>query len=1032
MEHRAPSSSTTYKWKYDVFLSFHGDDTRSAFISHLHDSLCRGGFSVFIDCEIGIGEKITDDLFRAIEESRIAMVVFSENYADSTFCLKELEKILECFKKQSLLIYPVFYHVDPSELRRPRGSYAAALARQEERFKYNRHTVETWKRNLSQAAEFKGFHLKPKISNERKCIKKIIKDVAARIKPPERIWGAGGIGKSTIARAVYNSIADNFEGLCFLSDVRMHSENINTGLPHLQETLLRKLVKGKTFKLDDYHEGIPIIKRRLSQKKKILLILDDVDKSQQLEALAGSCDWFGCGSRIIITTRDKQLLVNHNDVSGIYDVEELNYKESLELLSWHAFNKEDADSKYMKVCKCAIHYSCGFPLALELIGSSLHGKGVDHWNSALRQFKRTPHGQVFNAFKLSYDSLEKQNQADPKQVFLDLACFFNGEKLAHVIDKLQCFHGNDVKYAIEAVLVDKSLIKIKGDCVTMHGLIEDAGKEIVQQESLYEPGQRSRLWFYQDILHVLQQGTGTNEVQAIILDLPEGLEVQWSGEEFMKMTSLKMLVIRKKFHNLTSMNLSNCEYLQQTPDLSEAPNLRELRLDDCKDLTTIDGSVGRLKKLTELSAMRCKKLENLPSHLKLESLKHLNLFGCSSLQIFPTVEVEMKEIQTLDLDMTAITELPSSICNLIGLETLNMDRCPNLKKLPTSICTLPNLWKLTADSCKEMSHFEQCAGGNKACSDCSTMSSKMEQLFFSNCNLSDESLAFCLPHFTNMHIGRMPPNLEKFSAECCTSLTKLSKSEVLKQAFNFQYGRRHFIFPGRKLPRRLHYYTQGTFVSFWVRNVFPTTFLWILVKDDQDYVCNCKFSVHINDSRKSGAISSMRLSLQSKIKTNHIYICDLQSVFHDTELPHRDKWNQVKVSAKSTKEIYFGVHVSNLSSNSENIQLMDPRRYIIDHNSLLQKIQEQEDLEEFEEDMNLDSAYSTKSAESTEDPMYYHERDIMKTLRPYWDVKCLKVGRRSYENLVELHQIDCKNRGRIAPLGQLPSLRSLTIGGLQA
>ena len=140
MEDLSPSSSSiTYGWTYDVFLSFHGEDTRLGFISFLYDSLRQKGIHAFFDDEsIRTGENITPALFEAIEKSRIAIIVFSENYAKSTFCLEELEKILECFKEESKLIYPVFYYVDPSELRRPRGSYAQALARLEERFKDNR------------------------------------------------------------------------------------------------------------------------------------------------------------------------------------------------------------------------------------------------------------------------------------------------------------------------------------------------------------------------------------------------------------------------------------------------------------------------------------------------------------------------------------------------------------------------------------------------------------------------------------------------------------------------------------------------------------------------------------------------------------------------------------------------------------------------------------------------------------------------------------------------------------------------------
>ncbi|KAI9127262.1 hypothetical protein K1719_001821 [Acacia pycnantha] len=1053
MAHRAPSSSITYKWTYDVFLSFHGQDTRLGFTGHLYQALHRRGIQVFLDEDcIRTGENITPALFRAIEESRISIIVFSGNYANSTFCLRELEKILECLKEEGRLIYPVFYHVDPSELRNPRESYADALAELEKRFKDERHKVEKWRLALSQAADLKGCHLKPKIDSEQECITRIAEEVATRINQEPLhvtnypvglaprvkevisyldLWstekikmigisGAGGIGKSTIARALYNSIADNFEGLCFLSNVRKRSKEPN-GLSHLQEKLLSKLVMAKDLNFGDYHEGIPIIQRRLSQKK-ILLILDDVDESDQLQALAGSCNWYGCGSRIIITTKDKQLLKSHS-IDSIYDVKGLNSQESLKLLSWYAFKKENVDSNYVEVCNRAVDYSCGFPLALEVIGSNLGDKEVNLWNSALQQFKSTPNARVLDALKVSYDALGKVE----KQVFLDLACFFNGEKLANIIDILLCVRAIEPTYAIDT-LIDKSLIKIEHVCVTMHDLIEDVGKEIVRQESSNsnEPGEWSRLWFYQDILHVLQQDTGTNKVEAIILDMHESIEVQWSGEELMKMKNLKMLVIRdacfsespkylpnslrwlewkgysfkflphqvrptqlvyldltyssceflppfdKKFPYLSRMNLSKCKFLQQIPDLSGASNLTELQLDDCTNLTEIHDSVGCLDNLRKLNAMGCKNLKIFPSCLRLASLEHLNLFGCSSLQTFPDISIVMKEMRKLYLDRTAITELPSSICNLIGLEILSIQKCPNLKQLPASIFTLPNLSNLWAGGCTRLSHFMMRECGDEASLYCSTMSLKMEQLLFSNCNLSDDSLAFCLSHFTNMirlnlsfnnftilpecikechnlqyllldhciqleHIGGMPPNLYQISAICCKSLTESSKGKLLEKALNIPrniqpWNRKH-ILPGKEPPKGLRHYNKASSLSFWVRNVFPMASLWFLFKDQRHHVSNYAFSVSINgitvdDTMVSPiTVDDIRVNISSlwdllsRTMTDHIYICDMQRIFPITELPLR-KGIQVAISFQSeAKEIYFGVHnVYNLQSIVDNFR----------------------------------------------------------------------------------------------------------------
>jgi len=116
--------------------------------------------------------------------------------------------------------------------------------------------------------------------------------------------GIGGIGKSTLARAIYNLIAEQFDGSCFLANVREKSGR--NGLVQIQETMLLDLVGERNIKLEDVNQGIPILKARL-HRKKVLLVLDDVDKKDQLDAIAGGFDWFGVGSVIIVTTRNKHL-----------------------------------------------------------------------------------------------------------------------------------------------------------------------------------------------------------------------------------------------------------------------------------------------------------------------------------------------------------------------------------------------------------------------------------------------------------------------------------------------------------------------------------------------------------------------------------------------------------------------------------------------------------------------------------------------------------------------------------------------------
>ncbi|KAH0733922.1 hypothetical protein KY285_009629 [Solanum tuberosum] len=80
--------------KYDVFLSFRGKDTRRTFVSHLYEALEQRRIRTFKDDErLEAGKSISAELLKAIEEARFAVVIFSESYASSRWCLEELAHI---------------------------------------------------------------------------------------------------------------------------------------------------------------------------------------------------------------------------------------------------------------------------------------------------------------------------------------------------------------------------------------------------------------------------------------------------------------------------------------------------------------------------------------------------------------------------------------------------------------------------------------------------------------------------------------------------------------------------------------------------------------------------------------------------------------------------------------------------------------------------------------------------------------------------------------------------------------------------
>ena len=296
------------------------------------------------------------------------------------------------------------------------------------------------------------------------------------------IHGLPGIGKTTIAKAIYDLIAYRFEGSSFLENVKENSRT-NDGKHQLRETLCSEILGGRTLKELGAIKRINV-RMEMPQHKRILLILDDVDKLIQVTDLLGECNCFASGSRIIITTRDEKLLSTFREDCHLtyydYRVMELDEHESRILFCQHAFKRSKPKEDYLELVDSFIHYAKGLPLALKIIGSDLYPRGdICCWKSALAKYKRILNPNILEVLKISFDGLD-QNQQD---IFLDIACFFKGLDKDVVEHILQSCNSYDPYYDIE-ILKDKSLIFVDeyGE-LSMHDLIQQMGLEIIKQES---------------------------------------------------------------------------------------------------------------------------------------------------------------------------------------------------------------------------------------------------------------------------------------------------------------------------------------------------------------------------------------------------------------------------------------------------------------------------------------------------------------------------------------------------------------------
>ncbi len=236
-------------------------------------------------------------------------------------------------------------------------------------------------------------------------------------------------------------------------------------------------------------------------RKKVLIILDDVDELAQMENLLERCDFLSSGSRIIVTTRNKHLLTTFRNGLSTYKVTELDEHEAIELFSEHAFGRNKPNEGYLEFANQFIWYAKGLPLALVVMGADLYGRTKVEWKIRLDKYKKIPHGDIQKILKISYKGLDDIEQ----NIFLDIACFFKGRNKNYVVDILEACDLHP-KFGIQN-LIDKCVVTIN-QCneLSMHDLLQQMGREIVRQESP-KLGERSRLWCYKDALDVLTENT---------------------------------------------------------------------------------------------------------------------------------------------------------------------------------------------------------------------------------------------------------------------------------------------------------------------------------------------------------------------------------------------------------------------------------------------------------------------------------------------------------------------------------------------
>jgi ABC-type dipeptide/oligopeptide/nickel transport system ATPase component len=399
--------------RYDVFPSFSKVDVRRSFLAHLLKELDRRLINTFTDHGMERNLPIDAELLSAIAESRISIVIFSKNYASSTWCLDELVEIHTCYKELAQIVVPVFFNVHPSQVKKQTGEFGKVFGKTCKGKPENRKL--RWMQALAAVANIAGYDLQ-NWPDEAVMIEMVADDVSKklfkssndfsdivgieahleamssilRLKSEKArmvgISGPSGIGKTTIAKALFSKLSPQFHLRAFVTYKRTNQDDYDMKLCWI-EKFLSEILGQKDLKVLD----LGAVEQSLMHKK-VLIILDDVDDLELLKTLVGQTGWFGFGSRIVVITQDRQLLKAH-DINLIYEVAFPSAHLALEIFCQSAFGKIYPPSDFRELSVEFAYLAGNLPLDLRVLGLAMKGKHREEWIEMLPRLRNDLDGK---------------------------------------------------------------------------------------------------------------------------------------------------------------------------------------------------------------------------------------------------------------------------------------------------------------------------------------------------------------------------------------------------------------------------------------------------------------------------------------------------------------------------------------------------------------------------------------------------------------------------------------------------------------